>query len=384
MGKAQPLREDQFDALVNVIYEAAFDPGLWPALLDRLLDPFRASSAWFCTFALDAGGPRYSRNVIWNARDPKLAAECAVQQPSPWTRASMERPIGQARRTSDLVPMSELARTAFYHDFVEPLRIHHCVGATHDLGPAEKSIHSIYRPLRKGDFADDEVACFGRLCTHLQRSEIISRRLRSAEATATVGLETLQRLDFGVLLVDRQARPVFVNQAAERLLAPDSGISLCAAELRCWLDADTRTLHELLHDATTGGPGRGGQFAVRQPSGHLLGAFVAPLPRNDLFPGCTAPAAVLFLVDPERSFEPTDAVLVQFLGLSPAEARVAKAVARGGGLAEVAESLGVSRNTVRTQLASIFSKTGTRRQADLARLLSRMFATVRSSEPSGR
>ena len=38
-------------------------------------------------------------------------------------------------------------------------------------------------------------------------------------------------------------------------------------------------------------------------------------------------------------------------------------------LAAAADSLGLSRNTVHSQLASVFQKTGTRRQGELLRLL---------------
>jgi DNA-binding CsgD family transcriptional regulator len=40
--------------------------------------------------------------------------------------------------------------------------------------------------------------------------------------------------------------------------------------------------------------------------------------------------------------------------------------------AEVADELDVSTETVRCQLKSVFAKTGTRRQSELARLLSRL------------
>jgi DNA-binding CsgD family transcriptional regulator len=48
----------------------------------------------------------------------------------------------------------------------------------------------------------------------------------------------------------------------------------------------------------------------------------------------------------------------------------------GTRLSEAADSFGVSTETVRTQLKSIFLKTGTNRQSDLARLLSASFARL--------
>jgi DNA-binding CsgD family transcriptional regulator len=55
-------------------------------------------------------------------------------------------------------------------------------------------------------------------------------------------------------------------------------------------------------------------------------------------------------------------------GLTDAETRVALHLMAGGAIAGYAEANGVSVGTVRTQVKSIFAKTGVNRQAALARL----------------
>ena len=55
--------------------------------------------------------------------------------------------------------------------------------------------------------------------------------------------------------------------------------------------------------------------------------------------------------------------------LTPAEARVLGCVQRGLTPAEAAAEIGVRLSTVRAQLSSLFQKTGTRRQAELMRLV---------------
>ena len=57
--------------------------------------------------------------------------------------------------------------------------------------------------------------------------------------------------------------------------------------------------------------------------------------------------------------------------LTPAEARLAMHLGEGGSLAEYAEAAGVAIGTARTQLKSIFAKTGVNRQAALAGLIHR-------------
>ena len=62
-------------------------------------------------------------------------------------------------------------------------------------------------------------------------------------------------------------------------------------------------------------------------------------------------------------------VLQALFDLTPAEAKVARAVAEAKTVDTLAAALGLSRETVRSQLKSVFAKTGVTRQAELAAML---------------
>jgi DNA-binding CsgD family transcriptional regulator len=63
------------------------------------------------------------------------------------------------------------------------------------------------------------------------------------------------------------------------------------------------------------------------------------------------------------------AALERLFHLTPAEARLASFLANGVSVEDAAAQLGVTRNTVRTQLQAVFAKTRTNRQGDLIRLI---------------
>jgi DNA-binding CsgD family transcriptional regulator len=63
--------------------------------------------------------------------------------------------------------------------------------------------------------------------------------------------------------------------------------------------------------------------------------------------------------------------------LTPAEARIAIGIARGNALSVIAKAHGISVSTARTQLKSVFAKTGTHRQAQLAALIAGMIGPPR-------
>jgi len=70
------------------------------------------------------------------------------------------------------------------------------------------------------------------------------------------------------------------------------------------------------------------------------------------------------------AFAPVGAkeALAALFDLTAAEARVFAHIASGMTQSEIAHTLGIEASTVKTHLLHVFSKTGTRRQADLIKL----------------
>jgi DNA-binding CsgD family transcriptional regulator len=80
---------------------------------------------------------------------------------------------------------------------------------------------------------------------------------------------------------------------------------------------------------------------------------------------------ILLLTDLRSPLRPEATQFSAAFGLTAAEAKLAAKLASGVGIDAAASSLGVSRETARSQLKAVFAKTNTRRQAELAGLLAR-------------
>lgn len=87
---------------------------------------------------------------------------------------------------------------------------------------------------------------------------------------------------------------------------------------------------------------------------------------------CGPNRALLLLTDPEAGIDRPITGLLQLLGLTPAEARVAAAVGRGLPPRNAAEMLGVAESTIRSTLKVIFDKLNLSRQAELVALIARL------------
>jgi DNA-binding CsgD family transcriptional regulator len=90
------------------------------------------------------------------------------------------------------------------------------------------------------------------------------------------------------------------------------------------------------------------------------------------------PRAILFVTDPEETAVVRRESLRQDFGLTPAEAGFTREVLKADGLQAAADRLGISLTTARTHLAHVFDKTGTRRQAELVRLILQSQAAIRA------
>lgn len=82
--------------------------------------------------------------------------------------------------------------------------------------------------------------------------------------------------------------------------------------------------------------------------------------------------SVIILLDLDAHPEPSPRTLQRLFGLTAAETQLAVELARGHNLLDIARSRRLSRTTIRSQLAALFVKTQTRRQADLVALLGRV------------
>lgn len=81
------------------------------------------------------------------------------------------------------------------------------------------------------------------------------------------------------------------------------------------------------------------------------------------------PCAMVLITDPSRPFEASERYLHKLFDLTLAESKLVKLILADRSVKEAADELGIAPNTARKHLMAIFNKTGTKRQAQLVRLI---------------
>jgi DNA-binding CsgD family transcriptional regulator len=197
--------------------------------------------------------------------------------------------------------------------------------------------------------------------------------------------EALNLLEQGVLLVDEAARVHFASTAARAVLA-GGRLQLSNGVLRTRSAAETIALHRLIARCARRELGVGARDDDLSASCRVgeppLSLLVAPLPiRSARHRADGAPTTIVFITDPAKVGAPSARHLRDQFGLTTAEAAFALEIIQGQGLRITARRLKISEPTARTHLQRIFEKTGTRRQAELVRLIFAARHAVRQSPP---
>jgi DNA-binding CsgD family transcriptional regulator len=189
-----------------------------------------------------------------------------------------------------------------------------------------------------------------------------------APAPPSIGsavIEALNRLDYGILLVDGEARVHFASGASQQQIQSGQ-LPVVAGQLRARTVGETVNLHRLIARCAHIGEA-GGDGAACCRVGELLLQFAPLSARPPDSTQLDGRLVAVFVADPARAADPAaEHVRLQF-GLTAAEAVVACEIVKGQGIRECARAIGISETTARTHLHRIFEKTGTKRQAQLVR-----------------
>lgn len=214
---------------------------------------------------------------------------------------------------------------------------------------------------------------------HLVRATTLHNRISKTEEMLLQSNTILDLVEFGIVMFGTDRKVKFSNAAATRILDENDGISCNSNEIRIEaLKADERfqaLLEAMCDPVVPRGDRLGGMLSIRRRS--LLSSYVISLvPVLETSQFDERIAAVLFISDPRQRQTTAIALLSKTYGFTAAEAELAVSLIHGQSLNAIAERRGVSYNTVKTHLHSVFSKTHTKRQAELTSLLLSSMAGV--------
>lgn len=379
-------REPDLHATISAIYESGIDPASREDCLDLIIDFCGAERGMMGLFDV---AQRAIYVGVARGIDPeyliRFARDYGAQDPFYEEDEFFLEP-GTVKHAASLRDQAKLRAMPIYRELLVPSGVIDDITVVLSASEGFYSFLSVFRGEEAGVFDEASVAAMATLAPHFVRSRRIDLILTAQERRRFVTEGALDQLGTSLVVIDVAGHVEFTNRAAEELLSEADGIRVSDGELRCdRADASTalrRHVQESLEHAAGEREVAGGVVPIHRPSGRRsLRALVTPMaPRLGRSLGLSryeGPAAIVVLSEPGRAEDSPEKLLRELFDLTSAEARVVWALARGLSPEEHADEAGVALSTVRGQLKEAYSKTDTRRQAELVSLVLRSLGPFR-------
>lgn len=363
------MQEEAFSNLLAEVYGAAADWSRWPDVLQQLTSAFGTN----CTVLGVTDERQCLSQYIAPLSDPHYLDTYTTYyyDKSPLMPRIRALPAGSVVTDRMVLPRPQFENSEIYNDWIVPQGIKHKLYTVLISNPGQKVIFGVHSGK---EFDQRQLRLCRMLAPHLRQAAALGLRFQNLESFRAASIEALNSSDDGVILLGQQGEALFINTAAEALFSSHGGLRLDEGRIAAYSPVCNARLQRLIARSIGGhgAPAAGGQIEIGLADGDDTAMTTLTLHAMPL----SAPASlalprrvVAMLLFKRANPPPTAASLAARFGLTPAEASVAISICSGLSASETAQRFQTQISTVRTHISRIFGKTGTRRQADLVRVV---------------
>jgi len=283
-------------------------------------------------------------------------------------------PRGEVFTVDEFLVPEEYYASEYYQRYVKDTGIVHLMGA--DLGDdlGNNARLRFARVAGRENFSADDRKLCKVLLPHIQQTIRLHARIVRVESERSLFAGAVDQMAVAAFILDQSARIRHSNRAAQELLDERTWLREDNGQLKLLNGTDNKAFRLCLDDVMQahlrGEPSFIKALRLTHPGeGQGYGMLLRPLPLVAAPDGSRNPSVAIFISDPSRPRQTPSAVLVELFGFTRAEAKLALQLANGHTLQEACELLHISRNTGKSQLSAVFSKTGVARQTQLLQLI---------------
>lgn len=352
---------------LDLIYEAAFVPETWDKVLDVMAQGAEAHGT-----AMFNSSARMTRAIASASLDDlsqKMLNEGWINRN---TRAEKLLTIDHQGfiNEADYFSEDDYNTQPIFTDVMQPLGYGFGTSTFITSPSGERMIFAVEKKKHTGPVSSDAIAYLDQLRPHLARAAMMSSRLAFEKVKAAMEALQLSGLPSAVLHHDGRvigANALLQNMAPQVMIGRSDSLHFHHA-------AANRLLAEALEQHRVRGSLASRSFPLPHLEQHAPAVVhIVAVEGNarDIF---TNAAAFLVLTPIDRTRIPSAETIQGLYDLTPAEAKVARALAAGSNVPDAATQLSVSPETVRTHVKAILAKSGLSRQADFVAAI----ASIRS------
>ncbi|WP_127753275.1 helix-turn-helix transcriptional regulator [Devosia sp. 1566] len=363
---------EELSALLDTVYDAAIERATWIEALQQACRFLRCSAG--AVLSADLLGT-FGLSVHWgygpgcweSYRDRYFHLDPL----NSWVFRSR---IGGVFIGSHSVLWPEVLASTYYREWVAPQGFIDLIGATLDKSASGVAALTCIRRHEDG-LADDSCAWRMRLILpHFRRALLISKLLDQHDLRPDAFVEAMDALSTSVFFLNAAGELVHSNQSGREILAAGQPLGLIGKSLAATHQPSQielrRALNAVLNSKLESSVERVA-LSISGANGEPYATHLLPLTSGARRQVGMSTAAVAAVFVRETSIDVGSAIsaATKLYKFTPAECRVLAEIVDHGGLEHIATRLGVTRRTVQTHLEHLFEKTGSKRQADLVKLV---------------
>jgi DNA-binding CsgD family transcriptional regulator/PAS domain-containing protein len=364
-------------SVVGEIYDSAIDPAHWPKALKSMCRLIGATHGAITTLNHEQRTIKFAS--AWGG-DPIWMERLAKYAPlMPFYRLLPLLEVGDALNTSDMIERlgePDALNGPFFKEWAEPAGFRDVAGSVILRSGTDIGMFTLHTPVSRDYVGSHDLAIARLLAPHVRRAVLISDLLEMRSHASATFEATLDMLSVAVVLTGPDLRVLYANPSAIKLFRSNGSLGSKGDKLRTSSpNADLALASAVYRGSTKEWQlGYGGvAVPITSHDGSRAIAHVLPLNSGPLRTGMAGSATTaVFLTSSGATAQPPFEALAGLFDLTPTEARVMLGVASGKNRAQIATSMSIAEETVKTHLARIFLKTHTKDQSGLARLVSSM------------
>ena len=367
-ARARRMPLPAYSETVACLFDAVLDERLAPAALEAVSNYVGASGAAYLLVnkltrqvsAITSWGSFAGSQVDYLAHYSRIDPFRVIQE---------EAACGELARLSDRLPASVLRHDEWYNDYILKGGVCDVLGTKLHENRSHMVIVGLHRAVGDTRPIPEDAEALRMLMAPLRNAARLHVGLISVGFRSAIARGRLNHLHAGVVFTDRSGRIIETNQAGEAILRTGDGLTMRGGQICARRSFETTKLANLIANATGASEGdlSAGCMLIARDGG-LPSYVVRVAPVRNRSAGYNLPAAMILVSVPEENLV-SERELADLYGLSPAESRLAVALARGKRMNQLPSELGVQITTLRTQLSSVLRKCEVERQIDLVRLI---------------
>lgn len=374
------MNEDKLLNAISSIYEASLVPGRWDEALSNVMSLLGRHMGCIQFLDYQTGDFEVLSHVGMNSRLFTDPPELSIAEYDIWAQHMDPNDNRDIVIGSQLVDARTYRNSVFYNEIAKPYDapIHDCLTGIIGSTQTMCGMAAIYGNDTDEFFDESEAITYGKVWPHFVKAFQIQSAFSALSSHDVLTRDVLDRLNYAIFGLDTTGLVILKNRIADTMLRHSNAIVHSNGGIGCYWPDDNRMIQAAIFKAqhTARGLPSGGASAftiLPDAMDRSWTVTVTPVCNNsgimDQLFGARQPAVLVSVSDhqPATTLQSETAALA--FNLTAVEEKLLLALSSGKTLRAFADETGRSIETLRSQLKSIYRKTGTGSQAELSRLV---------------